>query len=203
MWNLWQEYDEVPPYLERERARQFRQWLSAVDGALQRECRQLRAGLPIYLHKSAIMQELEQNQVLIISAEPGSGKTTQIPQYLYDFNALSLGRLQDMKKDVLEGRKQSTGLFRLPQQRVVCTQPRRMAVRCSAERVQQEFAGETGEEGVVSYRMRGERSEPRISRLPPSIVYLTDGLLIFEIAKDLKPYSAVVLDEVKFLIFHQ
>jgi HrpA-like RNA helicase len=41
--------------------------------------------LPVFAYRSAIIEAIEANQVVIISAETGSGKTTQVPQYILDY----------------------------------------------------------------------------------------------------------------------
>lgn len=40
--------------------------------------------LPVFQYKRKIINLLRHSRVLIISGETGSGKTTQIPQYLYE-----------------------------------------------------------------------------------------------------------------------
>jgi len=39
--------------------------------------------LPIYQHKDKLIQAVKENAFLIVTGETGSGKTTQLPQYLY------------------------------------------------------------------------------------------------------------------------
>ena len=46
-----------------------------------KEC---QLSLPIYPFKQSLIEAVEQFQVLIIEGETGSGKTTQVPQYLHD-----------------------------------------------------------------------------------------------------------------------
>lgn len=43
-----------------------------------------RKKLPIYQRKNEIIEAVKNHQILIVVAETGSGKTTQIPQYLHD-----------------------------------------------------------------------------------------------------------------------
>ena len=43
-----------------------------------------RKKLPIWSHKENIMQNVLQNQVTIVTGETGSGKTTQVPQFILD-----------------------------------------------------------------------------------------------------------------------
>lgn len=43
-----------------------------------------RRSLPVYPFKKDIIEAVNNHQILIIEGETGSGKTTQIPQYLYE-----------------------------------------------------------------------------------------------------------------------
>lgn len=67
-----------------------------------------------YQHREQILHMLETYKTLIIVGETGSGKTTQIPQYLFEANWASEGR------------------------QVVCLQPRRVAATSVAQRVANE-----------------------------------------------------------------
>ncbi len=92
------------------------------------------ADLPITAHREHILEVLEQNQVIIVAGETGSGKTTQLP------------------KLCLEAGRGTRGL-------IACTQPRRIAARAMAERVSEELHSELG--AVVGYQVRfRERSSP-------------------------------------------
>lgn len=68
---------------------------------------------------------MEQNSVVIVIAETGSGKSTQMPQYLAEAN-------YDKK--------------------IICTQPRRLAAKSLAKRVAMEFGTKLGQK--VGYRVR-------------------------------------------------
>lgn len=39
--------------------------------------------LPIYQHRHKLIEAVKENQFLVVTGETGSGKTTQLPQYLY------------------------------------------------------------------------------------------------------------------------
>lgn len=108
-------------------------------------------------------------QIMVFVGETGSGKTTQIPQFvLYD----------DLPH--LNGRKQ-----------VACTQPRRVAAMSVAKRVADEMDVGLGEE--VGYNIRFENNTG-----PKTILkYMTDGMLLREAMNDhdLDQYSCIILDE--------
>ena len=55
-----------------------------VEHAFKREFRRANARLPFYCFRSQIIETLSENNVLIIIGETGSGKTTQVPQYLLE-----------------------------------------------------------------------------------------------------------------------
>jgi len=86
-------------------------------------------------------------QVLIIEGETGSGKTTQIPQYLYESGFADDGKI------------------------IGCTQPRRVAAMSVAARVAHEMAVKLGNE--VGYAIRFEDCTSQRTR----IKYMTDGTL--------------------------
>ena len=74
---------------------------------------QFRKNLPIYKYRKNIISKIEKNKVVIISGETGCGKTTQIPQYLFEEN-VNLNRM------------------------IGITQPRRVAALTVAQRVANE-----------------------------------------------------------------
>ena len=81
-----------------------------------KDLKQHSDNLPIYPMRSEILQAIDNHQVTIISGETGSGKTTQVPQYL----------LQEAQE---KGEKI----------RIICTEPRRIAAISVADRVAQEI----------------------------------------------------------------
>lgn len=88
-----------------------------------------RANLPIYEYRDNIIDAIDQNQVVVISGETGSGKTTQVPQYILEQYAAA-------KRPC----------------RIICTQPRRLAATSIADRVSQERGDRLGQS--VGYQIR-------------------------------------------------
>ncbi|KAG5447679.1 putative pre-mRNA-splicing factor ATP-dependent RNA helicase mog-4 [Clonorchis sinensis] len=126
-----------------------------------------RRSLPIYKFREALLQAIADHQVLIIEGETGSGKTTQIPQYLYEAGYCVGGK------------------------RIGCTQPRRVAAMSVAARVSQEMNVKLGSEVGYSIRFEDCTSERTL------IKYMTDGMLLreFLLEPDLGGYSVMLIDE--------
>ncbi|KAK7488061.1 hypothetical protein BaRGS_00020652 [Batillaria attramentaria] len=126
-----------------------------------------KRSLPIYPFKRDLIAAIEVHQVLIIEGETGSGKTTQIPQYLYEAG---------FNKDGMK---------------VGCTQPRRVAAMSVAARVSEEMGWKLGNQVGYSIRFEDCTSERTI------IKYMTDGMLLREFLgePDLSSYSVLIIDE--------
>ena len=116
---------------------------------------------------------------LVLTAPPGTGKTTLVPPLL---------------ADVLTGTADSTPQ-RTPERRpgrVIVTQPRRIAARAAARRLADLLGEEVG--ATVGYAVRGERRAGPATR----IEVVTAGLLLRRLQRDpeLSGVDAVILDEV-------
>ncbi|KAF5198001.1 Atp-dependent rna helicase dhx8 [Thalictrum thalictroides] len=131
-----------------------------------------RKTLPVWQQKDEFLQALNANQTLILVGETGSGKTTQIPQFVLD--AVNL-ETQDKRKKMM----------------VACTQPRRVAAMSVSRRVAEEMDVTIGEE--VGYSIRFEDCSSGKTVLK----YLTDGMLLREAMTDplLERYKVIILDE--------
>ena len=132
----------------------------------------VRKTLPVYAYRDDIIAAVREHQVLIIVGETGSGKTTQIPQYLYEAGLCDPGE---------DGKPKKVG----------CTQPRRVAAMSVAKRVADEVGCKLGNE--VGYAIRFEDCTTERTVLK----YMTDGMLLREFLgePDLASYSAMMLDE--------
>ncbi|KDO77783.1 hypothetical protein CISIN_1g005436mg [Citrus sinensis] len=127
-----------------------------------------RQRLPVYKYRTAILYLVETHATTIIVGETGSGKTTQIPQYLKEAGWADGGRV------------------------IACTQPRRLAVQAVASRVAEEMGVKVGEE--VGYTIR---FEDFTNKDLTAIKFLTDGVLLREMMDDplLTKYSVIMVDE--------
>jgi ATP-dependent RNA helicase DHX8/PRP22 len=136
-----------------------------------------KSSLPASEHREELLDALKQHQVVICVGETGSGKTTQIPQYLH-----ACGQYTGAKRDGVE----------IPQC-IAITQPRRVATVSVAQRVAEEMNTRIGGDGLVGYAIRFESRCSDQTRLK----FLTDGVLVRECLRDplLTKYSVVMLDE--------
>ncbi|MCJ1366184.1 hypothetical protein MMC16_005310 [Acarospora aff. strigata] len=126
-----------------------------------------RKSLPIYTFREQLLAAVAEYQVLIIVGETGSGKTTQIPQYLHEAGYTKGG----MKAG--------------------CTQPRRVAAMSVAARVAEEMGVKVGNEVGYAIRFEDATSDKTVLK------YMTDGMLLREFLTepDLGGYSALMIDE--------
>ncbi|KAK0634658.1 P-loop containing nucleoside triphosphate hydrolase protein [Bombardia bombarda] len=129
---------------------------------------QTRRDLPVCKQRQEFLDNFHSAQILVFVGETGSGKTTQIPQYvLFDELPHKTGKL------------------------IACTQPRRVAAMSVAQRVANELDVELGQE--VGYSIRFENKTGPKTMLK----YMTDGQLLREAMHDhdMSRYSCIILDE--------
>jgi len=147
--------------------------------AKTKSIREQREYLPIFSVREELLNVVRENSVLIIVGETGSGKTTQLTQYLMEEGYCEYGI-------------------------VGCSQPRRVAAMSVAKRVSEEVAAVKVERGVaisekdnlggvVGYAIRFEDQTTEDTL----IKYMTDGVLLRESLRDpsLNKYSAIIMDE--------
>ncbi|MCJ1343521.1 DEAH-box ATP-dependent RNA helicase prp43 [Peltigera leucophlebia] len=127
-----------------------------------------RRNLPVHAQRDEFLEMYHNSQILIFVGETGSGKTTQIPQFvLFDELPHFFGKM------------------------VACTQPRRVAAMSVARRVADEMDVNLGDEVGYSIRFEDVTSQKTILK------YMTDGMLLREAMNDstLQRYSTIILDE--------
>jgi pre-mRNA-splicing factor ATP-dependent RNA helicase DHX38/PRP16 len=147
--------------------------------AKTKSLRQQREYLPIYSVREELLNVIRENTCVIIVGETGSGKTTQLTQYLMEEGYAQFGLIG-------------------------CTQPRRVAAMSVAKRVSEEVTAGVEEMGKpltekedlggsVGYAIRFEDCTTEHTL----IKYMTDGVLLRESLNDpdLNKYSVVIMDE--------
>lgn len=135
----------------------------------EKSIKEQREDLPIAKLRPELVRAVSENQVLVVIGETGSGKTTQMTQYVAEMGGLRKNK----------GRM------------IGCTQPRRVAAVSVAKRVAEEFGCSLGEQVGYSIRFEDVTSPDTI------IKYMTDGMLMREYLadNDLTRYSCLMLDE--------
>lgn len=133
---------------------------------------QQRSKLPAWKIQDKIVKMIMSNDVVLITGETGSGKSTQVVQFVLD-------HLIAVQKD-------------FAQTKIICTQPRRISAIGLAERVSDERCVECGDE--VGYVIRGVNKTSAFTR----IKFMTTGVLvrILQTAKDFLQNTIVFIDEV-------
>mmetsp|Transcript_2230 Transcript_2230/g.7976 ORF Transcript_2230/g.7976 Transcript_2230/m.7976 type:complete len:587 (+) Transcript_2230:56-1816(+) len=131
-----------------------------------------RLQLPILGEEHEIMNAINTNPISVICGQTGCGKTTQVPQFLYEAGYGDPGCVDHPGA-------------------VCVTQPRRVAVTSTAKRIAEELNVKLG--GDVGYQVRHDK---RVGDTP-RIKFCTDGILLREIQADLllRKYSVVIVDE--------
>lgn len=150
----------------------------AVHVPVQRdpEIQKVRESLPVVAEEQPIVEAIHESagNATIICGETGSGKTTQVPQFLWE-----------------AGFGQEAGAVAHRSGMIAVTEPRRVAAISMAQRVAQELNEGFGD--TVCYHVRYQNNLSPQCRLK----FMTEGILLKEMQSDflLRRYSAVVIDE--------
>jgi pre-mRNA-splicing factor ATP-dependent RNA helicase DHX16 len=145
--------------------RMFEEQLKAAE-AKAASIEETRKSLPIYQYRDDLLNAIETYQCIIVIGETGSGKTTQMPQYILE---------KGINNDLM----------------VACTQPRRVAAMSVAARVSEERGKRLGTEVGYSIRFEDKTSpQTKLKFMTDGLLLrelLTDPLL--------SNYSTIILDE--------
>ncbi|MBA0551859.1 hypothetical protein Golob_022720 [Gossypium lobatum] len=147
-----------------------------VDGKLDwerihrlilRECRRLADGLPIYAHRQEILTRIHGEQIIVLIGETGSGKSTQLVQFLADSGIAG-------------------------NESILCTQPRKIATVSLAQRVTEESFGCYDDNFVTCYPTFSSAQQ-----FDSKLIYMTDHCLLQHYMNDrnLPGISCIIVDE--------
>ncbi|XP_069948968.1 ATP-dependent RNA helicase DHX8 isoform X2 [Cherax quadricarinatus] len=125
-----------------------------------------RQSLPIYKLRDQLIKAIDDNQILIVVGETGSGKTTQMTQYLAEAGFTAKGKIG-------------------------CTQPRRVAAMSVAKRVSEEFGCRLGQEVGYTIRFEDCTSSETVIKYMTDGMLLRECL----IDPDMSCYACIMLDE--------
>merc|ERR1719167_132086 len=125
-----------------------------------------RQSLPIYKLKDELVKAINDNQILIVVGETGSGKTTQMTQYIAEAGFSIRGKIG-------------------------CTQPRRVAAMSVAKRVAEEFGCRLGQEVGYTIRFEDCTTPETVIKYMTDGMLLREALIDSEMGG----YSCIMLDE--------
>ncbi len=132
----------------------------------KKSLRQQREYLPVFAVRQQLLKIVRENNVVIIVGETGSGKTTQLTQYLHEDGYTEFGMIG-------------------------CTQPRRVAAMSVAKRVADETGSELGTKIGYSIRFEDCTSDETMIKYMTDGILLRESLR----EPDLDHYSAIIMDE--------
>lgn len=128
--------------------------------------KQQRESLPVYKFRKQLLDAVHENQLMIVVGDTGSGKTTQLTQYL------------------AEGGFANNGI-------IGCTQPRRVAAMSVAKRVAEEVGCKLGQE--VGYTIRFEDCTSPQTKIKYMTDGMLQREVLLDL--NLRKYSVIMLDE--------
>lgn len=139
---------------------------AASEFAKRKSVKEQRQYLPVFAVREELLRIIRENSVVVVVGETGSGKTTQLTQYLHEDGYSSRGVIG-------------------------CTQPRRVAAMSVAKRVSDEMGTRLGEEVGYAIRFEDCTSEQTVIKYMTDGILLRESLR----ESDLEHYSAIIMDE--------
>lgn len=141
--------------------------------------RKTRQALPVYAKAEDVLKHIDENEITVLMAATGSGKTTQIPQLILD---------HWIEKN--EGGKCN----------IFCTQPRRLAAISVAHRVANERGEVVGKNSSIGYQVRFESKLPEENG---SVTFCTIGIFLRRMQSALQRGYDKILDNVTHVIIDE
>ncbi|KAL1199104.1 Pre-mRNA-splicing factor ATP-dependent RNA helicase DEAH7 [Cardamine amara subsp. amara] len=151
---------------EAKFAQHMKKGEAVSEFAMSKTMAEQRQYLPIFSVRDELLQVIRENQVIVVVGETGSGKTTQLTQYLHE-DGYTINGI------------------------VGCTQPRRVAAMSVAKRVSEEMETELGEKVGYAIRFEDVTGPNTVIKYMTDGVLLRETLK----DSDLDKYRVVVMDE--------
>ncbi|XVE52800.1 hypothetical protein DITRI_Ditri02bG0153100 [Diplodiscus trichospermus] len=160
------EHGEIDFKEDAKFAQHLKKGEAVSEFAMSKSLAEQRQYLPIYSVRDELLQVIRENQVVVVVGETGSGKTTQLTQYLHEDGYTINGV-------------------------VGCTQPRRVAAMSVAKRVSEEMETELGDKVGYAIRFEDVTGPNTIIKYMTDGVLLRETLK----DADLDKYRVIVMDE--------
>ena len=138
--------------------------------------------LPVVQKRKEFFELLEKHQVVIVKADTGSGKSTQLPKFLLEYFIQARGTRLETSGSMPEDSDSKSF-------KIGVTEPRRLAAMSIADRLREELKDDELVSTKIRFWEQGTNEAP--------IKVMTDGILLQEFRRDrlFKQYSAIVIDE--------
>lgn len=124
------------------------------------------------------MESVQKERVVIIAGDTGCGKSTQIPQFLWQAGYNRIGDYSSKLYGIFCGRTIRVKFISF----LACTQPRRIACISLSKRVAKETLTEFTSE--VGFQIRFEKHRNRETK----ILFITEGLLLRQVNVKVKKF---------------
>lgn len=158
--------------------------------------------LPVVQKREEFLELIQKHQVVIVQADTGSGKSTQLPKFLLEAYAARLAQMQSAASLMQNASGEASAEASVKENsakefnnktkklgRIGVTQPRRLAALSIADRLREELKDETLVSSKIRFFEEGPADAP--------IKVMTDGILLQEFRRDrlFRNYSVIMIDE--------
>lgn len=143
--------------------------------------------LPVVQKREDFLRLLDTHQVVIVKADTGSGKSTQLPKFLLEYFIQKTKDVQPQSD--AERHSERSEESSKPPFKIGVTEPRRLAAMSIADRLREELKSDELVSTKIRFWEQGTNDAP--------LKVMTDGILLQEFRRDrhFKQYNAIIIDE--------